>query len=216
MKLFYTPGTCSLAAHLVMRELNLEFTLVRVDNQTKRTEHDQSYLQINPKGYVAALMLNDGQVITESPAILQYLGDLAPAQGLVPPAGTMARTRMHEWLNFITAELHAGCVPLFKAEIGRDVKRLFEDRLLSRLTFVDEHLENRPYLLGERFSVADAYLFTVLTWLPRFGIDIHEWRALSQFMQEMLARACVTQAVAAEGIALPAQPGGRDVHSAYS
>lgn len=202
MKLYYAPGTCSLASHIVLREIGLDFELIRVDNSTKRTEVGESYLEINPKGYVASLLLDDGQIITEGPAILQYLGDLAPERGLVPTAGTMNRTRLHEWLNFVTAELHAGCVPLFRSDLPQRVTRIFQERLGARLSFVDEHLKYNTYLVDAMFGVADAYLFTVVTWLPRLQVDIEKFGALLNFMMRVKQRQSVVAACAAEHISL--------------
>lgn len=198
MKLYYAPGTCSLSPHILLRELGLDFELVRVDNQRKITADGQSFLDINPKGYVAALALDDGEVITEGPAILQYLGDRLPGSPLVPPPGTLARVRLQEWLNFISAELHAGCTPLFRSDIPKPTRRLFEARLGERLQYVDERLQADAYLLGAAFSAADAYLFTVLTWMPRFDIDLDRWPALTAFMARVGARESVQAARAAE------------------
>ncbi|GAB6850207.1 MULTISPECIES: glutathione transferase GstA [Paraburkholderia] len=197
MKLYFAPNACSLSPHIVLRELGLPFDLVRVNNKTKRTSEGGNFLAVNPNGYVAALMLDNGAVLTEGPAILQYLADLKPQLGLAPPNGSWERVRLHETLNFITSEIHAGCSPLFNAEIPDAVKGLFKQKLCKRLDTVSATLSRQDYLLGN-FGVADAYLYTVLSWLPRFSIDIDSWPALARFMERVGARETVKAALAAE------------------
>ncbi|MBP0599008.1 glutathione transferase GstA [Herbaspirillum sp. LeCh32-8] len=201
MTLYYAPHTCSLSPHIVLRELDLPFTLVKVDNRSKRTEHGEDFLAINPKGYVAALQLADGRVLTEGPAILQYLADLKPEAGMAPPAGSWERARLQEMLSFITSELHAGMSPLFNAAFGEEVKQVFRERLFKRMAHVEQVLQGSPWLLGERFGVADAYLFTVLGWLRFFDIGLERWPALARFMQTVAQRPSVQAASAAEGVA---------------
>lgn len=198
MKLFYAPHACSLSPHIVLRELQLPFELIRVDNRTKRTATGENFLAINPKGYVAALQLDGGEVITEGPAIVQYLADLRPESGLAPANGTLQRVRLQEWLSFINSELHAGMNPLFNKALPVEVQTLFRDKLSKRFDYLVQTLERQPYLLGETFSVADAYLFTVLGWTPHFAIDLHTWPALKQFMVRVGERASVKAAIAAE------------------
>lgn len=198
MKLFYAPHACSLSPHIVLRELQLPFELIRVDNRTKRTATGEDFLAINPKGYVAALQLDGGEVITEGPAIVQYLADLRPESGLAPANGTLQRVRLQEWLSFINSELHAGMNPLFNKALPVEVQTLFRDKLSKRFDYLVQTLERQPYLLGETFSVADAYLFTVLGWTPHFAIDLHTWPALKQFMARVGERASVKAAIAAE------------------
>ncbi|NIE82581.1 MULTISPECIES: glutathione transferase GstA [unclassified Burkholderia] len=201
MKLYFAPNTCSLSPHIVLHELGLPFDLVRVNNKTKHTSEGGNFLDINPKGYVAALVLDNGEVLTEGPAILQYLADLKPEAQLAPPAGSWARVRLQETLNFITAEIHAGCSPLFNTALPEDVKSMFREKLFKRLDTMEAALAGRDYLHG-RFGVADAYLYTVLAWLPLFSIDIARWPGLARFMARIGARAAVKAALAAEDATL--------------
>lgn len=198
MKLYYAPETCSLSPHIVLRELGLPFELVRVDNKTKKTADGGDFLAINPKGYVAALQLDDGEVLTEGPAIVQYLADLKPEAALAPANGSLERTRLQEWLNFVASEIHAGCSPLFNAAIPEEVKAILKDKLFRRFDFIAATLEKQDYLLGARFSVADAYLFTVLRWSERFEIDLCRWPAIARYMERIDARVSVKAALAAE------------------
>lgn len=204
MKLYFAPSTCSLSPHIVLRELDLPFELVRVDNKTKKTADGGNFLDINPKGYVAALVLDDGQVLTEGPAILQYLADLKPEAGMAPAAGSWERVRLQEWLNFITSEVHAGAAPLFSSELSDDAKRYFRARLFRRFDQIVPTLQEQEYLLPSGFSVADAYLYTVLGWMTFFAIDLDEWPALAEYADRIGARASVTEALAAEAAAAPA------------
>ncbi|NUU04634.1 glutathione transferase GstA [Herbaspirillum robiniae] len=200
MTLYYAPHACSLSPHIVLHELGLPFDAVKVDNKCKRTARGEDFLAINPKGYVAALRLEDGRVLTEGPAILQYLADLRPEAALAPPAGSWERVRLQEMLSFITSELHAGMSPLFSDSFGEEVKAVFRERLFRRIAHVEQALQATPYLMGERFGVADAYLFTVLGWLRFFGIGMERWPALARFMAAMAQRPSVRAALAAEGI----------------
>jgi glutathione S-transferase len=197
MKLYFASNACSLSPHIILQELGLPFELVRVNNKTKQTSDGRNFLEVNPKGYVAALVLDNGQVLTEGPAILQYLADLKPEARLAPPNGSWERVRLQETLNFITSEIHAGCSPLFSAAIPEEVKTLLKEKLYKRLDTIDVTLSQNDYLMGD-FGVADAYLYTVLTWLPQFAIDINRWPALACFMNRIRARATVKAALAAE------------------
>ncbi|MBN3727036.1 glutathione transferase GstA [Burkholderia sp. Ac-20379] len=203
MKLYFAPHACSLSPHIVLRELGLPFELVRVDNRSKRTAEGGSFLDVNPKGYVAALALDNGEVLTEGPAILQYLADLEPEAGLAPPNGSWARVRLQETLNFVGTEIHAGCSPLFDREMPARVKTQVEARLFKRLDLLAATLTERDYLMGAAFGVADAYLYTVLTWLPGFSIDIARWPALARFMARIGQRDAVRAALAAEAASAP-------------
>lgn len=198
MKLYFAPDTCSLSPHIVLRELDLPFELIRVNNRTKRSADGGDFYRINPKGYVAALMLDDGQVITEGTAIVQYLADLRPEAGLAPPNATFERVRLQEWLNFITGEIHAGSSPLFNSTLPEEVKMLFRDKLRRRLDFVAQTLDEQAFLLGEAFSVADAYLFTVLRWMEQFSIDLKYWPSITRYMSLISQRRSVQAALAAE------------------
>ncbi|WOS40005.1 glutathione transferase GstA [Xanthomonas rydalmerensis] len=205
MHLYAAPGACSLAPHIVLRELQLPFRLVRVDNRSKRTAEGEDFRAINPKGYVAALQLDDGQVLTEGPAILLYLADRCPQAALVPPAeaGALPRYRLYEWLAFINSELHAGSVPLFDAGLAPERRAAVAARLLQRYGHAETALSARAYLLGERFGVADAYLFTVLGWLPRFGLSLDAHPALAAYTARIAQRPSVVAALAAEQALAP-------------
>lgn len=198
MKLYYAPNTCSLSPHIVLRELDLPFELVKVNNKTKRTADGRDFLVINPKGYVAALELDDGQILTEGPVIVQYLADMKPESGLVPPFGSWARVRLQEWLNFITSEIHAGSAPLFNAALPEDVREIVREKLFRRFALLQQTLAKTEYLAGSTFSVADAYLFTVLGWCTFFSIDLNLWPALSAFMARIEMRPAVQAALRAE------------------
>lgn len=198
MKLYYFPHACSLAPHIVLRELALPFELVRVDNQAKTTANGEDFLQINPKGYVAALQLDSGEVLTEASAILQYLADLKPTAGLAPANGSWARVRLQEWLNFIATEIHGGLAVFFNAAIQGEVRAMFQATLFKRLAILEQTLEGQAYLLGAQYSVADAYLFVVLRWAAFHDIDLGEWPALAAFQQRIGQRPAVVAALAAE------------------
>ncbi|WP_423205698.1 glutathione transferase GstA [Pseudomonas kribbensis] len=202
MKLYFAPMTCSLAPHIVLRELALPFELIRVNNQTKRTADGRDFREINPKGYVAALMLDNGEVLTEGPAILQYLADLAPDQRLAPANGTWERSRLQEHLNFISSEIHGGSAPLFSSEIPESTKTIFKHKLIKRLDYLNRLLATQPYLM-QAFGVADAYLFTVLKWLPTFSIAIEDWPELANYMTRIAERPSVRTAIAAEEATQP-------------
>ncbi|NWE14730.1 glutathione transferase GstA [Pseudomonas yamanorum] len=198
MKLYFSPNACSLASHIVLRELALPFELIRVDNQKKLTADGDDFLQINPKGYVAALQLDNGEVLTEGAAILQYLADQVPAAGLAPVNGSWERVRLQEWLNFVSSEIHGGLGVLFKDAIPAEVKALFKATLFKRFAILVQTLERQDYLLGAQYSVADAYLFVVLRWAGFFDIDLQQWPALAKFQQRIGERPAVIAALAAE------------------
>lgn len=201
MKLYYAPNTCSLSPHIVLRELDLPFSLVRVNNQTKRTADGQDFLAINPKGYVAALERGDGQVLTEGPAIVQYLADLKPQAGLAPANGSWDRSRLQEWLNFISTEIHGGFGPLFNRDLPATARQWWQARLEKRLDYTAHALAAHPYLIGDRFSVADAYLYTVLRWAGFFDMDLARWPAIAAYMTRIDMRPSVQAALAAEASA---------------
>ncbi|EPC01628.1 hypothetical protein L861_16550 [Litchfieldella anticariensis FP35 = DSM 16096] len=197
MKLYFAPKACSLSPHIIMRELGLEFELIRINNKTKKTAEGGNFLEVNPKGYVAALELDNGEVLTEGPAIVQYLADLVPEANLAPSNGTWERVRLQEWLSFITSEIHGGSGPLFSDEIPEDVKDIFKKKLFKRFDFIVNTLEHQDYLIGT-YSVADPYLYTVLTWMPNFSIDIKDWPVLHRYMQRIEVREAVQAAISAE------------------
>ncbi len=198
MKLYYAPGTCSLSPHIVLRELDLPFDLIRVDNRAKRTEDGRDFLAINPKGYVAALEIDGGQVLTEGPAISQYLADLRPEAGLAPPAGSWARSQLHEWLNFISAEIHGGFGPLFNRDLPEAARAWWQGRLEKRLDYVATALRERQALVQDRYGLADIYLYAVLRWAPQLGVDLARWPALVAFQRRIESRPAVQAALAAE------------------
>lgn len=200
MKLYYSPGACSLSPHIVLRELGLPFTPVKVDLKGKRTADGADYLTINGKGYVPALGLDDGQVLTEGPAIVQYLADRKPEARLAPPNGTLERYRLQEWLNFISTELHKQFSPLFAPNTPDATKDAQRERLAARFDWLSKQLEGKDYLLGKDFSVADAYLFTVLSWGRHVGIDLAKWPTLKQYVERVAARPAVQEALKAEGL----------------
>jgi len=201
VKLYFAPDTCSLSPHIVLRELALPFELVKVNNQTKQTADGRDFRTINPKGYVAALELDDGQVLTEGPVIVQYLADLRPEKMLVPPMGTWERVRLQEWLNFVTSEIHAGSAPLFNASLPEEAKTHFRERLFRRFDYLEGVLAEQPYLLARGFGAADTYLFTVLGWCKFFSIDLGRWPALSAYTARVGKRPAVQAALQAEAIA---------------
>lgn len=198
MKLYYAPNTCSLSPHIVLRELGLPFELLKVDNKTKKTEDGRDFLAINPKGYVAALELTEGQILTEGPVILQYLAELKPECGLVPTAGSWERLRLQEWLNFITSEIHAGSAPLFNTTLPEEARSAICEKLFRRFDYLQCRLSESHYLAGATFSVADAYLFTVLRWRRFFAIDLNRWPALSAYIVRIESRPAVQAALLAE------------------
>lgn len=200
MKLYYSPGACSLSPHIVAREAGQEVTLRRVDLKAKTVEGGGDYTTINPKGYVPAMEVQPGIVLTEGPAIVQYLADRAPASGLAPAAGTIERARLQEWLNFISTELHKTIGSMFNPAQTTEWKAAMVALAERRLAHVDGELANKPYLLGETFSVADAYLFTVLNWLKFVGMDLARWPNLAAYVGRVAARPKVQEALRAEGL----------------
>lgn len=200
MKLYYSPGACSLSPHIVAIETGAPVELVRVDLGTGQTESGQDYRKINPDGYVPALVLADGDVLTEGPAIVQYLADQAAEKGLAPPPGSRERYHLMQWLNFISTELHKTYAALFDPRVQPDCKALFTERLTQRFAHVAAVLETQSYLMGERFTVADAYLFTVSSWAPYVGFDLSPWPALTAYQGHVAARPAVQQALAEEGL----------------
>ena len=199
MKLFYAPGACSLSPHIVLRELGLPFALEAVDLQTKRTTSGANFTDINPKGYVPALQLDDGEVLTEGAAIVQYLADKHAPGTLAPVAGTVERARVNGHLNFISAELHKAFGPLFNPALAPEAREAAIANLGRKLDVVEKVLaDERPYLTGPDFTVADVYLFVVLSWAPKLGVDLAHWPHLGGFSQRVTTRAAVQEAVAAE------------------
>jgi len=200
MKLYYAPGACSLASHIVLREAGLAHTLDKVDTATKRTAEGKDFLAVSPHGYVPALEIEPGFVLTEGPAILQYLADKVPAAQLAPANGTVERYRLQSWLNFITSEIHKGFSPLFKPSMPPEAKALFVEQLGQRFDVVERHLARHDYLMGERYSVADVYLFVTTNWAAYLGISLDRWPAINALRARVAARPAVQAAMAAEGL----------------
>ena len=200
MKLYYSPGACSLSPHIVAREAGIPLTLVRVDTKNKTTEAGDDYRAIQPKGYVPLLELDDSTRLSEGPAIVQYLADLAPAAKLAPLNGTFERYRLQEWLNFVTSEIHKQFSPLFDPTMPDDAKAKFRDKLAGRFAWLAEQLNGRDYLMGSTFTVADAYLFTVLGWAKFTGPDLSRWPTLQAYVARVAARPQVQAALKAEGL----------------
>ena len=200
MKLYYSPGACSLSPHIVACEAELPIELVKVDLQSKQTETGEDYRQINPNGYVPALMLDDGNKLTEGPAIVQYLADQVPEKKLVPVAGTFERYRLQQWLNFISTEIHKSFSPLFNPAAPDAVKQAAKDLLNRRLETVSEQLSAPGFLLGDDFTVADAYLFVTLSWGQYVDIDLTRWPSLMRYVDKVSARSAVQRAMREEGL----------------
>lgn len=202
MKLYYAAGACSLSPHIALREAGLPVELIKVDLASKVMANGADYRTINGKGSVPALELPDGSVLTEGPAIVQYIADQSPEKGLAPAAGTLARYRLQETLNYITSELHKSFSPLFNAKAPAEWKTQVREALGNKFNWLSGQLDNQPYLLGEQFSVADGYLFTVLLWTRWVEIDLTQWPVLQAFFERVAARPAVQAALAAEGVKL--------------
>ncbi|MBL8333904.1 MAG: glutathione transferase GstA [Rubrivivax sp.] len=200
MKLYYSPGACSLSPHIVLHEAGLPFTPVMAPTKTHKLPDGTDYYTINPLGYVPLLELDDGTRLTEGPAIVQYIADQVPAKQLAPAWGTIERYKLQSWLTFIGTELHKGFSPLFNPATPDAYKDIAKERLNGRLKWVNEQLEGKAYLMGDRFSVADAYLFTVTNWAKVVGVDISGFAHLNAFRDRMAARPAVQAAMKAEGL----------------
>jgi glutathione S-transferase len=200
MRLFYSPGACSLSPHIALREAGLAFELSKVDTKAKTFDGGGDFLAVNGKGYVPVLEMDDRQRLTEGPAIVQYIADRKPESGLAPKAGTMERVRLQEWLNFVTSELHKGFTPLFGADTPAEYREIAKKKLGARFDWLATELQGRQFLLGERFSIADAYLFVVLNWTAHVGIDLARWPVLKDYHARVAARPKVQEAMKAEGL----------------
>lgn len=209
MKLYYIPASCSLAPHIVLNELGLQATLIKVDHKKHRTDSGADYLAVNPLGYVPALELEDGTLLREGPAIVQYLADLKPECQLVPPAGSLARYRLQEWLNFLSSEVHKGFIPLLYATLAGSYVATAKPKLEQRFHWIDAQLAEKPYLMGDAFSVADAYLFALTGWgqagwlTSYYKADIHfdHLHNLRAWHERVKARPAVLTALREEGLA---------------
>lgn len=200
MKLYFSPGACSLSPHIALREADLPFELEQVDVRAKKTKSGGDFLKVNPKGQVPTFVLDDGDVLTEGPAIVQYIADRSPEAGLAPSPGTRERYHFLEWLNFLSSEIHKSFSPLFKPATPEDYKPVAKANLADRFGYLDRHFAERSYVLGERFTVADGYAFTLLTWTPRVGIDLAPWPNLRAFQDRVARRPKVREAMKAEGL----------------
>lgn len=200
MKLYYSPGACSLSPHIALHEAGLSFEAVPAPTKTHRLPDGTDYYTINPLGYVPLLELDTGERLRQGPAIVQYIADQAPQKNLAPANGTLARYQLQSWLNFIGTEVHKGFSPLFNPATPDDVKTATKDRLGQRLKWIDGELAGKQYLMGDPFTVADGYLFTVTNWAPRVGVDISALANLTAYRARVAARPAVQAAMKAEGL----------------
>jgi glutathione S-transferase len=200
MKLYYFAGACAMSPHIVALEAGLPLTMVKIDSKTKKTESGADYLAINSKGAVPALQLDDGQVLTEGPAIVQYLADLKPESGLAPRAGTFERYQLMEILNYITSEVHKSFSPLFNPASSAELKETALTNLGKKFDWLSGFLGKKPFLLGNTFTAADAYLFTVLNWTGHVKIDLGKWPILADYKSRIAKRPKVIEAMKAEGL----------------
>lgn len=200
MKLYYMPGACSLSPHIVALEAGIPLQLVKVDGKTRRTENGDDFLQINPKGYVPTLLLDSGEMLTEGPAIVQYLADQKPESALAPPNGTLPRYHLQEMLGYINSELHKTYSPLFKPDTPEATRAERKEYLLRRYQLIEDVLAKQPFLLGDHFTVADAYLFTITNWAKHVELDLSGFPALLAFQGRVAERPAVLEALEAEGL----------------
>ncbi|TPG62605.1 glutathione transferase GstA [Ewingella americana] len=200
MKLYYKAGACSLSPHIILREAGLDFSIVKVDLATKKTENGDDFFAVNPKGQIPTLELSDGSILTEGVAIVQYLADQKPDRHLLPEVGTLARYHALEWLNYIATELHKGFSPLFNPKTPEEFKTLTREAMAKKFIYVNESLKGHQYLLGARFSVADAYLFTVMGWAKALKFDLSALTDLNSYLDRVAARPAVDAALVAEGL----------------
>ncbi|GAA5184382.1 glutathione transferase GstA [Niveibacterium umoris] len=200
MKLYFSPGACSLSPHIVLREAGLPVELVKVDLKAKKLADGSDFLAINPKGYVPTVEIEGGEILTEGPAIVQYIADQKPESGLAPANGTLARYRLQEWLTFINSELHKSYGALFNPAFPDAAKAVAKELLAKRFDYLSTRLAAQDYLMGNQFSVADAYLFTVINWSQWVGIDLAQWPVLAAFHARVAARPAVQEALRAEGL----------------
>ncbi len=206
MKLYYAPGACSLSPHIVARELGINVELTKVNTKDKTIEGGGDFWQVNPKGYVPALELDNGQRLTEGPAIVQYLADQKPEAGLAPKAGSFERYQLQEWLNFLTSEIHKQFSPLFKPNTPDEYKAIAKENLAGRFKWLDQQLAGKDYLTGKQFTVADAYLFVLTNWTKPTQIDLSQWPNVQAFNKRVAARPKVKEAMQAEGLIPKDQP----------
>ena len=201
MKLYHSPGACSLAPHIVAREAGIPLELIKVDLATHSLPDGSDYRRVNPRGYVPLLELDDGTRLSEASVLVQYLADQAPQSGLIPPAGTHERYRAQEWLNVVATELHKTFSPLWKKDTAASTQETLKARLAERFAEFDRLLAERPWLTGEQFSVVDAYAFTVINWANFLAVDLEPYPNLRAWLARVAARPKVKEALAAEGLA---------------
>jgi glutathione S-transferase len=200
MKLYYSPGACSMSPHIALLEAGLPYDLVKVDLKAKKLENGDDYLAINPKGQVPALGLDNGELVTEGPVIVQYIADQATAKNLAPAVGTDERRKLQEWLTFLNGELHKNFSPLFQPVFDDEVKGFFKTRLTSKFKYIDGALAGSDYLLGKQFTVADGYLFVMLKWADRMSMDLSGFKNLMAYKDRVAARPKVQEAMSKEGL----------------
>lgn len=201
MKLYYTKGDNSLAVRITLHEIGISCQFESVNLKNKQTETGADFFQINPKGQVPALQLDDGSVLTENAIIQQYLADKFKATQLLPPCGEYRRYQVQEWLNFISTELHKTCSSLYNTNVPEEIKeKVYRVMMKKKLDYVERHLQKQPYLLGEQFTLPDTYLFVVLTWLPHMKMEMSEWPSLSRYFNQVKTRASVHLSLEEEGL----------------
>jgi len=199
MKLYYSPGACSLSPHIALLEAGLPYDLVKVDLRAKKLENGDDYLKVNPKGQVPALQLDSGELVTEGPVIVQVIADKG-GKGLAPPRDSAERYKLLEWLNFVTTELHKNFGPMFSPVLADDAKAFFKDRVMGKFKYIDSQLAGRDYLMGKQFTVADGYLFTMLSWADRMKFDLSAMPNLLAYKARVAARPKVQEALSKEGL----------------
>ncbi len=199
MKLYYSPGACSLSPHIALLEAGLPYDLIKVDLRAKKLENGDDYLKVNPKGQVPALALDSGELITEGPVIVQIIADQATSKNLAPAHGSSERYKLLEWLNFITAELHKNFGPMFSPVLADEAKAFFKDRVMAKFKYIDSQMAGRDYLMGSHFTVADGYLFTMLSWADRMKFDLSAMPHLAAYKARVAARPKVQEALVREG-----------------
>jgi len=200
MKLYYSPGACSLSPHIALLEAGLPYDLVKVDLRAKKLENGDDYLRVNPKGQVPALALDNGELVTEGPVIVQMIADKASAKNLAPARDSAERYKLLEWLNFITGELHKNFSPLFNPAIPDEVKNFFKDRIMGKFKYIDSQLAGHDYLMGKQFTVADGYLYTMLRWADGHKLDLSGLKNLTAYKDRVAARPKVQEALTKEGL----------------
>jgi glutathione S-transferase len=200
MKLYYSPGACSLSPHIALLEAGLPYDLIKVDLRAKKLENGDDYLKVNPKGQVPALALDNGEVVTEGPVIVQMIADKASAKNLAPARDSAERYKLQEWLNYITTELHKNFGPMFSPVLADDAKAFFKDRVMGKFKYVESQLAGRDYVMGKQFTVADGYLFTMLAWADRLKFDLSAMPNLLAYKARVGARPKVQEALTKEGL----------------